>query len=262
MKLSPRQPALFLGHGSPMNAIEDNDFTRALAALGPRLPRPKAVLCVSAHWLTRGTRVTGMAKPRTIHDFSGFPEALERVSYPAPGSPEVAALVRETLGDGVVAVDEREWGLDHGAWSVLRHVFPKADVPVVQLGIDVAADARRHFDLGRALRPLRDKGILIMGSGNVVHNLRRISWETDARPVDWAVAFDGWVKERLLKREFDALLDPARAPGGELSVPTLDHYDPLLYVLGAAHEREAARLEYEGIQNGSISMLSVGFGLD
>ncbi len=194
---NPRLPVLFLGHGSPMNAIEDNAFTRAHAALGERLGKPKAVLCVSAHWLTRGSRVTGMAKPRTIHDFGGFPRELFQVSYPAPGSPALAALVRETVGGGTVEIDESEWGLDHGAWSVLRHLYPKADVPVVQLGIDYGAPARRHFEIGEKLRPLREKGILIIGSGNIVHNLRRISFDENAAAEPWAVEFDSWVKGRL-----------------------------------------------------------------
>jgi 4,5-DOPA dioxygenase extradiol len=258
---APRQPVLFLGHGSPMNAIEDNGFTRALARLGRRLAKPEAVLCVSAHWLTKGTWVTGMARPRTIHDFGGFPEALYQVRYPAPGSPRVAALVRETVGEDAVRVDDEEWGLDHGAWSVLRHVFPNADVPVVQLGIDFAAPARRHFELGEKLRPLREKGVLILGSGNIVHNLGRISFDENAAPAGWAVEFDAWVQERAAARDFEPLLgDLSRAPSGRLAVPTPDHYDPLLYVLGASDARDALRVECEGIQNGSISMRSLSFG--
>ena len=254
-------PVLFLGHGSPMNAIADNGFTRTLTALGERLPRPKAVLCVSAHWLTDGTGVTGMAAPRTIHDFGGFPEALYGVRYPAPGSPQLAELVRETLGAGEARIDAAEWGLDHGAWSVLCHMYPKADVPVVQLGIDYDAPARRHFEIGQKLRVLREKGVLILGSGNVVHNLRRISFDEDAAPMDWAVEFDAWIKGRLERRDFTPLLsDLSAAPSGLLAVPTPDHYDPLLYVLGASDEHDALRFEYEGIQNGSISMRSVSFG--
>ncbi|MFI5350145.1 MAG: 4,5-DOPA dioxygenase extradiol [Elusimicrobiota bacterium] len=258
---SSRQPVLFLGHGSPMNAIEDNSFTRTLAKLGERLARPKAVLCVSAHWLTEGTRVTGMARPRTIHDFGGFPEALYDIRYPAPGSPELAALVRETIGSKAVSIDETEWGLDHGAWSVLRHLYPKADVPVVQLGIDYALPAARHFELGEKLRPLRENGVLIIGSGNIAHNLRRISFDENAAPEAWAAEFDGWVKRRLEKRDFESLLgDLASAPSGALSVPTPDHYDPLLYILGASDARDKLRFEYEGIQNASISMRSLSFG--
>jgi 4,5-DOPA dioxygenase extradiol len=257
-----RQPVLFLGHGSPMNAIEDNDFTRALGALGARLPRPAAVLCVSAHWLTPGSLVTGMPHPRTIHDFGGFPEELYQVRYPAPGSPELAALVRETVGGGAVGVDQ-DWGLDHGAWSVLRHLYPKADVPVVQFGIDERAPARRHFELGEKLRPLREKGVLIVGSGNVVHNLRRISFDENAAPEAWAVEFDSWVKARLEARDHEALRgDLSAAPSGRLAVPTREHYDPLLYVLGASDAGDEMRFEYEGIQNGSISMRCVSFGAE
>jgi 4,5-DOPA dioxygenase extradiol len=258
----PRQPTLFIGHGSPMNAIEDNDFTRTLAALGKRLPRPAAVLCVSAHWFTEGTLAGGMARPRTIHDFGGFPEALYAVRYPAPGRPELAARVRALVGGGVVRVDEGEWGLDHGAWSILRHLFPKADVPVVQLSIDETASPRRLFGLGEKLRPLREEGVLILGSGNVVHNLRRVSFDEDAAPLPWAVEFDAWVKERLEKRDFAALLgDLSRAPSGDLAVPTPEHYAPLLYVLGASDADDRLRFEYEGIQNASISMRAVSFGL-
>ena len=259
-KSAARLPVLFVGHGSPMNAIADNEYTRSLRALGARLGKPAAVLCVSAHWLTRGTAVTGMKHPRTIHDFGGFPEALYQVRYPAPGSPEVAALAREALGAGV-AVDVEEWGLDHGTWSVLRHMYPEADVPVVQLGIDYGASARRHLEMGEKLRPLREKGVLILGSGNIVHNLRRISFEEDAPPEDWAVEFDAWVKARLEARDFDALAgDLSLAPSGRVGVPTPDHYDPLLYVLGASDAGDRLRWEFEGIQNASISMRSVSFG--
>ncbi len=261
MKKTESTPALFLAHGSPMNALADNAFTRALEDLGRRLPRPKAILCVSAHWLTRGVALTAMARPRTIHDFGGFPEALYRVDYPAPGSPELAERARKLLG-GDAALDEGEWGLDHGAWSVLRRVFPKADVPVVQLSLDSGASARRHFDLGRALRPLRGEGVLIVGSGNVVHNLRRISWEEDAAPFSWAREFSDWVKVRALARDFEALLSgPAAGPGGRLAAPTPDHYDPLLYALGAAFEGETPSVLFDEVQNGSIAMLSLGFGL-
>lgn len=261
MKNATRQPVLFLAHGSPMNALADNDFTRALAVLGRRLPRPQAVLCVSAHWQSRGSALTGMPRPRTIHDFGGFPEALYAVSYPAPGSPALARRARELLGPQT-AIDESEWGLDHGTWSVLRHLYPHADVPVVQLGVDFGASARRHFELGEKLRRLRDEGVLIVGSGNVVHNLRRISWEEDAPVADWAAAFSDAVKARALARDFEALLTaPVTLPGGRESVPTPDHYDPLLYVLGASDADDEPRVLFDAIQNGSISMLSLGFGV-
>jgi 4,5-DOPA dioxygenase extradiol len=252
---------LFLAHGSPMMAIEEDAFTRFLSALARRLPRPKAVLCVSAHWLTRGTAATGMRKPRTIHDFGGFPEALYEVAYPAPGDPALAERVRALLGPET-GIDDEEWGFDHGAWSVLKHLYPDADVPVVQLGIDYGAPARLHFEIGAKLAPLRDEGVLIMGSGNVVHNLRRMTMDDDVPPFDWAVAFSDHVKTRALAGDFEALLaDPSSVPGGRESVPTPDHYDPLLYALGAAAPGEKAEVLYDAIQNASVSMLSLGFGL-
>jgi len=256
-----RLPVLFLAHGSPMMAIEDDAFTRFLSALGRRLPRPKAVLCVSAHWLTRGTAATGMKKPRTIHDFGGFPQALYEVAYPAPGDPALAQRVRALLGPET-AIDDEEWGFDHGAWSVLKHLYPKADVPVVQLGIDYGAPARRHFEIGARLSALRDEGVLIMGSGNVVHNLRRMSRGEDAPAFSWALDFSRHVRERAVAGDFAALLaDPSSVPGGRESVPTPDHYDPLLYALGAAAEGEKAEVLYDAIQNASVSMLSLAFGL-
>ncbi len=255
-----RQPVVFVGHGSPMNALADNAYTRALGALGRRLGKPEAVLCVSAHWLTKGNWVTGMAKPRTIHDFGGFPEALYRERYPAPGSPALAAVVREALGRDC-GVDDEEWGLDHGAWTVLKFLYPAADVPVVQLSVDYGASARRHLEAGAKLRALRDQGVLILGSGNIVHNLRRIDFSDDAEPFDWAVEFDAWAKGRLEARDVDALAgDLHAAPSGALAVPTSDHYDPMLYVLGASDERDALRFEFEGIQNGSISMRAFSLG--
>lgn len=261
MRQTPaRQPVLFVGHGSPMNALADNGYTRMLTALGRRLGKPQAVLCVSAHWLTNGNWVTGMAKPRTIHDFGGFPEALYAQRYPAPGSPALAALVRETLGRDC-GVDEGDWGLDHGAWTVLKFLYPDADVPVVQLSVDYGATARRHMEVGAKLRALRDQGVLIVGSGDVVHNLRRIDFSDDAEPYDWAVQFDEWVKARLRAKDYDALAgDLHAAPSGDLAVPTTDHYDPMLYVLGAADGQDSLRIEYEGIQNGSISMLAFSLG--
>jgi len=257
---TPRRPVLFLGHGSPMNALADNAFTRALTRLGERLGKPEAVLCVSAHWLTRGHRVTAMRRPRTIHDFGGFPEALYAQTYPAPGDPALAARVRELLG-GDCGLDEKEWGLDHGAWSVLKFLYPKADVPVVQLSVDYGAPARRHLETGAKLKALRGEGVLIVGSGNLAHNLRRVDFADDAEPYDWAVEFDSWVKARLLARDLDALAGDVRAaPSGGLAVPATDHYDPMLVALGASDADDALRFEFEGIQNGSISMRSFSLG--
>ncbi len=244
-----------------MNAVADNEFTRALAALGGRLGAPQAILCVSAHWLTDGSRVTGMLKPRTIHDFGGFPETLYRVLYPAPGSPALARRVRELLSDDC-ELDSGEWGLDHGAWSVLKFMFPNADIPVVQLSIDFRGPARHFLELGRSLRPLRNEGVLIIGSGNMVHNLRKIDFDADAAPFDWAVEFDEWAKGRLLERDLDALCDGVdAAPSGQLAVPTMDHYAPMLYALGAGDTDDEFHFEFEGIQNGSISMRAFSLGL-
>lgn len=257
-----RMPVLFIGHGSPMNAIETNDFTRALNALGERLPRPRSILCISAHWMTEGTWITAMPRPRTIYDFYGFPKALFEVQYPAPGSPEFAKLVHETVRDPQVHLDSENWGLDHGTWSVLRHLFPKADVPVMQLSVYIEQPGPYHLQLGEQLRPLRDQGVLIIGSGNIVHNLRQIIWGEDARPYDWAVEFDEWSKAKLEARDFKALAEAyLDTPAGRLSIPTPDHYYPLLPVLGASDVQDDMTFEFEAIHNASISMRAVSFGL-
>lgn len=255
-----RAPVLFAGHGSPMHAIADDAFTRALARLGRETGRPKAVLCVSAHWLTEGTRATAMEKPRTIHDFYGFPAELGAVEYPAPGSPAVAALAREALG-GAVELDRADWGLDHGAWAVLRHMYPDAGVPVVQLSVDIARPGAHHLALGRKLAALREKGIVILGSGNVVHNLSRLVWDENASPHAWNAEFDAFVKRRTEEGDADALAgDPRGMPGGALSVPTPDHWYPYLYALGAA-DGDPVRWEYEGLEYASLSMRTASFGL-
>ena len=250
-------PVLFLGHGNPMNALADNAFTRALGALGAELPRPAAVLCVSAHWMTQGdTRVLTAEKPRTIHDFYGFPPELYEVRYPASGSPQVA----EAAGALTGALADADWGLDHGAWTVLVHLWPDADVPVLELSIDMAAPPEAHLELGRRLVPLRDHGVLVLGSGNIVHNLRAIDWEHPDAGYDWAVEFDGWVRDRLLDGDTEALaayLDAGRA--AQLSVPTPDHYLPLLAAAGAA-DGDSAAFVYEGMELGSLSMRCVRWG--
>ncbi|HUP57152.1 MAG TPA: 4,5-DOPA dioxygenase extradiol [Bdellovibrionota bacterium] len=248
-------PVLFIGHGSPMNAITENDYTRRLAELGRELPRPKAILCVSAHWMSEGSWVTGMERPRTIHDFYGFPKELFDIQYPAPGNPAIASLIRAAVKDPEIQLDREMWGLDHGTWSVLRHMYPHADVPVLQLSIYMEQPGEYHLKLGQGLRPLREEGILIVGSGNIVHNLRKIRWEDDAAPFDWAVEFDEWAKRKIAERDFLALArDYGREESGRLSVPTADHYYPLLYTLGASDERDTLKWEYEGMQNASISM--------
>jgi 4,5-DOPA dioxygenase extradiol len=254
-------PAVFFGHGNPMNAIQDNAWTRSWAALGAALPRPKAVLCVSAHWYLATTAVTAIGKPRTIHDFGGFPAELSRVEYPAPGSPELAARVAQLLQPVPVASD-RSWGLDHGTWSVLVHVYPQADVPVVQLSIDETKPAQWHFDLARKLAPLRDEGVLIIGSGNLVHNLHTYSWGQTARePYDWALRFETLARKALSDAQFAPLVSyESLGRDAMLSVPTPDHYLPLLYVLAQHRAGEAVSFPVEGFDGGSISMLAAQIG--
>lgn len=254
-------PVLFIGHGSPMNAIATNPYTQTLNRLAAVIPRPKAILVVSAHWMTEGSWITEMPSPKTIHDFYGFPQALFDVQYPAPGSPEVARLIRESVADSKIHPDTEAWGLDHGTWSVLRHLYPKADIPVMQLSLYMAKPVEYHIQLGKELSRLRDKGVLILGSGNLVHNLRRILWEENAKAFDWAIEFDSWVKQKVSARDFNAVLkDFHKTEAGKLSVPTLDHYLPLHYVLGAVQSTDELRFEYEEIQNGSISMMSIKLG--
>ena len=256
-----RSPVLFIGHGSPMNAIEENAYTRRLHELGKALPKPKAILCVSAHWLTNGTWVTHMTNPKTIHDFGGFPQALFDVEYPAPGSPETATLIQALINDPKIKLDDQAWGLDHGTWSVLTHLYPNADIPVVQLSIDASEDPEFHLEMGTKLRKLRDHGILILGSGNIVHNLRQIKWQDGETPYPWTIDFDQWVKERLVARDYNALAKQfLDQPSGRLAVPTLDHYLPLLYVVGASDEQDQLKFEYEGLEMGSLSMRSLSLG--
>ncbi|GAA0887294.1 4,5-DOPA dioxygenase extradiol [Rhodanobacter soli] len=259
--MNARMPTIFLGHGNPMNALHDNDWSRGWAALGRRLPRPRAVLSVSAHWYLPGTAVTAMAAPRTIHDFGGFPRELFEVQYPAPGDHGLVRRVRELLQPLDVRAD-LSWGLDHGTWSVLRHVFPAADVPVVQLSIDESQPPAFHYRLGRLLRPLREEGILLIGSGDVVHNLHSYAWgRHPAEPFDWALRFEAKARELMLQGDHQALVNyESLGADAELSVPTPDHYLPLLYVLGASDENDAVTFPAEGMDGGSISMLSVQFG--
>jgi 4,5-DOPA dioxygenase extradiol len=254
-------PALFIGHGSPMNAINHNLFTKTLNQWGEKLPVPKVVLCVSAHWMTKGTWVTAMKKPKTIHDFYGFPQELFDVQYPAAGDPLLAQDLIENLSEPKIQADLEQWGLDHGTWSVLIHLFPKANIPVVQLSLDMSKPPEFHFELGQKLARLREHGVLLVGSGNIVHNLRKIQWEENAQPYDWAVQFDEWTKSKISLRDFQPLVDTARlSPEGKLSVPTLDHYLPLLYILGASKAEDKLEFVFEGLQNASISMRSVQFG--
>jgi 4,5-DOPA dioxygenase extradiol len=254
-------PAVFLGHGSPMNALQRNAYTESWATLGREMPVPRAVLAISAHWFVAGTAVTAMAKPKTIHDFSGFPPELGRVQYPASGDAKLAQRVQELLAPLDVALDE-SWGLDHGTWSVLCHVYPRADVPVVQISIDGRKEPRFHFELGRTLAPLRDEGVLILGSGNVVHNLRKYAWggeRVDA--FDWAARFEALVRNQVAANADEPLIDyEALGQDAQLSIPTPEHYLPLLYVLGARHPADPVRFPTSGIEGGSISMLAVQLG--
>ncbi len=256
--MTHRMPALFVGHGNPMNAVQDSVWSRAWSALGRKLPKPGVVLSISAHWYLPGTAATAMVRPPTIHDFGGFPRELFEVQYPAPGNPALVPRLRELLAPVAVRAD-LAWGLDHGTWSVLRRIFPDADVPVVQLSIDETQAPAFHYALGKRLAPLRDEGVLILGSGNVVHNLHTYAWgRHPVQPFDWAARFEALVRERIVQGHHRALVDYASlGPDAELSVPTPDHYLPLLYVLGASTQDDIVSFPTEGMDGGSISMLSV-----
>jgi len=259
--MTDRMPILFIGHGNPMNAVQDTAWSRAWAALGQRLPRPRAILSVSAHWYLPGTAATAMARPRTIHDFGGFPRELFEVRYPAAGDPALVRRLGELLAPTPVRAD-LAWGLDHGTWSVLRHMFPAADVPVVQLSIDETREPAFHYDLGQRLAPLRDEGVLLVGSGNVVHNLHAYAWgRHPVQPFDWAARFEARVRESIAQGDHRTLVDyVSLGADAELSIPTPEHYLPLLYVLGASGPGDAASFPAEGMDGGSISMLSIQLG--
>jgi 4,5-DOPA dioxygenase extradiol len=256
-----RLPALFLGHGNPMNALQSNAWTRGWAALGRTLPRPRAVLSISAHWYIEGTAVTAMDAPRTIHDFGGFPRELFAVRYPAPGDVALAAHVQRLLAPLPITADQ-QWGLDHGTWSVLCHLFPQADVPVVQLSIDETQPPSFHYELGARLRPLRDEGILLLGSGDIVHNLHAYAWGRHPQePYGWALRFEARVRELLASGDHTPLIEyPTLGREAMLAVPTPEHYLPLLYVLGATVAGEPVSFPVEGMDGGSVSMLAVQVG--
>ena len=255
-----RMPAVFLGHGSPMNTLEDNRYTQAWQQIGQSIGRPKAVVSISAHWFIREAAVTAMDAPETIHDFRGFPEELNTFQYPAPGSPQLAARVRDLLAPMAVRMDE-QWGLDHGTWSVLAHVFPDADVPVVQLAIDATQPAQYHYETGRRLAALRDEGVLIVGSGNVVHNLRAVKRGGDRSPYEWAQRFNEHVRTHLLARDHPSLVHyEMLGEAARQAVPTPEHYLPLLYIIALQREDEAVTLPVDGLEVGSISMLSAVVG--
>jgi 4,5-DOPA dioxygenase extradiol len=255
--MTDRMPVLFVGHGSPMNAIEDNEFSRAWTEAGKSLPRPKAILCVSAHWEADGTQVTAMEKPRMIYDFYGFPPELYAATYPAPGSPEFAERVRSLLGPATGA--DLEWGFDHGTWSVLKRLFPKADVPVIQLSLDVRKSPQEHYDVGTKLKALRDEGVLIVGSGNIVHNLRMVMWEEKA--YDWAVEFDEKVRQWILDDDHESIIHYEKhGRAAALAINSAEHYKPLLYVLGAKEPGEPVGFFADKVSFGSLSMRSVRVG--
>ncbi len=254
MSAAARMPALFIGHGSPMNTLERNGFTDAWRALGDRLPRPRAILVISAHWFFGATAVTAMPRPRTIHDFYGFPQALFDFDYPAPGAPDVAAEVAEVAKPLWIGLDRDQWGLDHGTWSVLAHLYPDADIPVVQLSINALKPLDYHVDLGARLASLRERGIMILGSGNVVHNLQRVKWRQPDAVFDWAERFDEAAMAQLAD-DPSAILKLVEHPDYPLAVPTPDHFIPLLYIAGLAAVDEAAIEPFvRGYAMGSLSM--------
>ena len=266
LRRSARMPVLFLGHGSPMNVIEDNEYRRSWQALGLQFgvnwPRPQLILCISAHWLTRGWWLTAMEKPKTIHDFGGFPQALFDQQYPAPGAPEMAQAISAAMTSPPIGLDTHEWGLDHGSWSVLKPMFPAADMPVMQLSMDGNSLPAAHFALGQQLKALRDWGVLVVGSGNIVHNLRAIQRSaTPAQAHDWAVSFDHWARDHVANGRLAALAEH-RSLGAltQMAHPSDEHFLPLLYTAGAADPDEPVRFFNDNFQMSSISMRSMVWG--
>lgn len=261
-KSSEKMPVLFLGHGSPMNAIEENEFVRGFRAVGKEIQKPKAILCISAHWETKGTFVTAMENPRTIHDFGGFPKALFDVEYPALGSPEIAKETQKIITKTDVGLDEK-WGLDHGAWSVIKHMYPNADVPVIQMSIDYSKPASYHFELAKELAALRNKGVLIVGSGNMVHNLRMVAWDKlqgEPYAYDWAEEANTKMKSYLLNGDFKSLVNyDKQGKAFELAIPTPEHYLPLIYTLGLKEDKDDISIFNDQPVGGSLTMTSVKF---
>jgi 4,5-DOPA dioxygenase extradiol len=263
MTNSAQMPVLFLGHGSPMNALEDNEFTRGWANLGNTIPRPTAVLCISAHWETKGSQATAMENPKTIHDFGGFPPELYKVQYPAPGNPELAEGTAGLITKTGVGLDYH-WGLDHGCWSVLRHLFPEADIPVIQLSLDHDQSPQYHYELARELSPLRKKGVLIIGSGNMVHNLGLVAWDKmheSEYGFDWALEAGAIMKKYILSDDHKSLINyKAQGQAFNLAIPTPEHYLPLLYALALKEKDDVVRLFNDKAVMGSLTMTSVVIG--
>lgn len=256
---SDKMPVLFIGHGNPMNAITDNIYSKSWAAMGKKLPLPKAILCVSAHWLTNGTSVAVTEKPKTIHDFGGFPDELFAVQYPAPGAVDYAKMAASTI-TSVKVHEDNEWGLDHGAWSVLKNMYPKADVPVFQMSIDYGKPPQHHYDLAKQLSVLRNKGVLIVASGNVVHNLGMVSWGDKEKQYDWAIEFDNMVKKSIEEKNADALINYQKLGRiASMAHPTNDHYLPLIYAIGLRDTADTFDFFNNTFDLGSISMRSVIF---
>lgn len=256
---SPKMPVLFLGHGSPMNAIEENTFVQGFRKTSESIEKPAAILVVSAHWETKGTKVTAMQQPKTIHDFGGFPQALYDIEYPAPGLPLLAEEVQKTAAPFTVE-DDFQWGLDHGAWTVIRHMYPQADIPVVQLSLDYTKSPQQHYDLARQLSTLRNKGILVVGSGNMVHNLRKLNWQkiNENFAWDWAGEANEKMKEFILKGDHQSLIEFNKwGKSFELSIPTPEHYLPLLYTLALSDSKDEISLFNDESVGGSVSMTSV-----
>jgi len=262
LPLSPKMPVLFLGHGSPMNAIEDNEFVRGFRNIAKSLPKPNAIICVSAHYYTSGTKVTAMKMPKTIHDFGGFPKALYEVQYPAPGDPALAQSTKEILQPTPVELDN-SWGLDHGAWSVIKHLYPQANIPTIQLSLDYYKTPQQHFELAKMLKSLRNKGILIIGSGNIVHNLGRIDFANMHKEnygYDWAIEANQIFHKKLMDNDIAGLVDYEKLGSAfQLAVPTPDHYLPFIYTLGLKEKSDKVELFNDKLMAGSLSMTSVKF---
>ncbi len=252
-------PAVFIGHGTPFNALQSNRFTQAWSKYGQHLPRPTAILAISAHWYIGATAATAMPEPPTVHDFYGFPRQMYEISYPAPGAPELVATLQELVAPVWLESDTGAWGLDHGTWTVLKHMFPAADIPVVQLSIDGRQPPRYHLELGKRLAPLRDRGVLVMGSGNIVHNLRLMDRSRQGEGPEWAARYDTMIQQYVQAGDDEALVEYERHPDSDLAIPTPDHYLPLLYAAGIRQNDDACNVIVDGLDLACVSMTSIEF---